>query len=299
MHVVDAGKAVERLIGRRRHAQRGIARQHAEAVAMPVDREIGRAAQRLHRREAAPVQRHHRAGAAFGRDQVGMAAHRVGLVGDVERHHDAASGAILMRAHARHHGADALADRRHHGIGADLVVLDEVEPGGAKLADEFAGLLGAHADIRLDDGAEQRAAVHVGERARARDALTRHRERAPVVRRQRQRHQLEAGRLAEIVEVARDRRGERRQIGADIADRERHRDAARADTARRAPAAPATRWAGSASRPARAPRSCRRVARLRARRSSVSPGTRRKVPLDCSPASTSATRAGSSGVSSR
>ena len=90
-----------------------------------------------------------------------------------------------MRAHARHHGADALADRRDLGIGADLVVLDEVEPGGAQLADQRAGLARAHADIRLDDGAEQRTAVHAGERARSGDALARHRESFAIVGRQR------------------------------------------------------------------------------------------------------------------
>jgi hypothetical protein len=41
------------------------------------------------------------------------------------------------------------------------------------------------------------------------------------------------------------------------------------------------------------------LARLRWRSASVSPATRTKVPLLCSPASTSATSAGSSGVSSR
>ena len=39
--------------------------------------------------------------------------------------------------------------------------------------------------------------------------------------------------------------------------------------------------------------------RARSRRASVSPSTRTKVPLDCSPAITSATAAGSSGVSTR
>ena len=78
-----------------------------------------------------------------------------------------------------------------------------------------------------------------------------------VVRRQRQRHQLEAGRLAEIVEVARNRRGERREVGADIADRERHRDQRAAIRSARALAAPAMRCAGSAPRPVQAPRSAR------------------------------------------
>jgi hypothetical protein len=41
------------------------------------------------------------------------------------------------------------------------------------------------------------------------------------------------------------------------------------------------------------------LARLRARSASDSLATRTNVPLDCSPAMTSATRAGSSGVSIR
>ena len=63
-----------------------------------------------------------------------MATHRVGLVGDIERYQDAASGTILMRAHARHHGTDTLADRGPDGVRVDLIVLDEIESGGAQLA---------------------------------------------------------------------------------------------------------------------------------------------------------------------
>ena len=74
------------------------------------------------------------AAAAFALDQVGVAAHRVDVVGDVERHHHAPAACGPGSARTR-----AITARTRSpsgacaGIGADLVVLDEVDAGVAEL----------------------------------------------------------------------------------------------------------------------------------------------------------------------
>ena len=58
-----------------------------------------------------------------------------------------------------HDGADALVERADRAVRLQLVVLDEIDAGRAELGDERRRLLGVEADARLDDGADQRAAL--------------------------------------------------------------------------------------------------------------------------------------------
>ena len=60
---------------------------------------------------------------------------------------------------AAHHRAGALVERAGRAVGLQLVVLDEVDAGVAELGDERRRRLGVEPDARLDDGADQRAAV--------------------------------------------------------------------------------------------------------------------------------------------
>ena len=81
------------------------------------------------------------------------------------------------------------------------------------------GLFGRQPDVGLDDGAYQRAMGHAGQRARAGHADARHVELGAVVGRQFQLLQPQAGHFAQVVQVAADRGGQGRQVGADVGDR--------------------------------------------------------------------------------
>ncbi|CAB3919919.1 hypothetical protein LMG3412_05243 [Achromobacter deleyi] len=218
VHVVHAGQAPERLVGLEADAQQGVARQRAIAVAMPVQRQGRTAAQGLDGRIPAPVQAGHYAGAFLARDQVGVAPHGVGFVGDVEGDHDLPPGALAVRAHDGHDGGHALRQRGVRGVGAHFVVLDEVHAGRAQLGNQVRGLLGRQADVGLDDGADQRALGYAGQLARAGNARQRHVELGAVVGRQFQLLQPQPGQLAQVVQIAADGGGQGRQVGADVGD---------------------------------------------------------------------------------
>ena len=159
--------------------------------------------------------RHH-AGAALARHEVGVAAHRVGLVGDVEGHHHTLAGPVLVPAHGGHHGGDAGREGRMGRIGADLVVLDEIEAGRAERADERGGLLRRQADIRLDDGADQRPlATPVSLRVPA-TPWRGSREPAPVVAGQRTTRASGRSSSPRSKRLPATVDGQRREIGADI-----------------------------------------------------------------------------------
>ena len=151
-----------------------------------------------------------------------MAAHGVGLVGDVEGHHDQLAGFVLVGAHAAHHGFDAVGQRCVNRVGADLVVLDEVHPGGAQAACQVAGLFGRQTHVGFDDGADQRAPLHTRQRAGAADAVAGHVELRAVGAGQFHRLQAQAGDLAQVVQIARHRGGQRGQVGADVVARKAH-----------------------------------------------------------------------------
>ena len=225
MHVVHPGQPPQRLVGVEADAQAGVARQGAEAVAMPVQRQPAVPAQRLHGGEAAPVQADHHAASAFALHQIGVAAHGVRLVADVEGDHDVLAGAVLVAAHPVHHRRHALGQRGVDRVGADLVVLDEVEPGGAERADQLAGLLRRQAEVRLDDGADQRPALHPGQPPGAGHAVPRRVEALAVRGGQADGVEPQAGDLAQVEQVAGHRRGQRRQVGADVAGGEGDGDA--------------------------------------------------------------------------
>jgi len=96
--------------------------------------------------------------------------------------------------------------------------------------------------------------------------------------------QAQARDLAELEEVARDRRQDVRQVVADIGD-------GKGDVDERGGEARASAVAIVSTRSTRA--------RERRASSSVSPGRATKVPLDCSPAMVSATFSGAMPVSTR
>ncbi len=161
-----------------------------------------------------------------------MALHGVGLVADVEGHHHLLAGALRMVAHHRHHGRHALGQRRMQRIGRDLVVLDEVHARGAQPRHQLGGLRGREADVGLDDGAHQRARFHAGGATGAGHAVARPLELRAVGRGQLQRFEPQPRDLAEVVEIARDRGRQRRQVGADVGD-------GKGDVDQRAPPRPA------------------------------------------------------------
>ena len=97
------------------------------------------------------------------------APHLVELAGEVEGVHRLLAGPVGMIVDDAHHGSYALVERAVRAVRLQLVVLDEVDPGLAEVLDHGGGRLGVEADARLDDGADQRPAVNVGEPARALD----------------------------------------------------------------------------------------------------------------------------------
>ena len=208
---------------------------------------------------------------------------------------------VPMRAHRGHHGADALGQRRVLGVGAALVVLDEVDAGRAQLRRPARRSRSAlRPTLGLMIVPTSGPPAHAGRAARAGDAVARALEAA----RGRRRGSSSASSRRPVVSPRSYRlpatvAASVGRLAPMLASGKRHVDARAPPRARRCAGAAARRWAGSARPAARARRSRSTVARLRARSASVSPATRTKVPLLCSPASTSATRAGSSGVSIR
>lgn len=59
-----------------------------------------------------------------------------------------------------HDRSEALVEGRVDRIGGELVILDEVDAAGQQLVHQRRGLLGAEPDAGLDDGADERAAMH-------------------------------------------------------------------------------------------------------------------------------------------
>ena len=148
-----------------------------------------------------------------------MPQHRLGVVGDIERYHRLAPGAVGMAVDHRHHRAHPLGQRRVGRVAVDLVVLDEVDAGGAERIDQLGGLLRRQPDARLDDGADQRPAMHAGHVARAGGAKRGAWELRRVIRRQIQIEHAQAGDVAKLEQIAGDGGHQVGQVGADIGDR--------------------------------------------------------------------------------
>src|SRR3712207_6307599 len=96
MHVINAGKAPERLVSLKADTERGMARERAIAITVAMDHQIAAAPQGLDAGESAPVQTCHDAGPSLSRHQIRMPSHGIRLVGDVEGDHDVLAGSILV-----------------------------------------------------------------------------------------------------------------------------------------------------------------------------------------------------------
>ncbi len=94
--VVDAGEAPELLEGYERHARGGAAAQHAPAVSVAVDDDLGVLAADLHGREADGVHADHGASTFVCFDVDEAFEHLVEVAGDVGGVHDAFAGAVRV-----------------------------------------------------------------------------------------------------------------------------------------------------------------------------------------------------------
>ena len=173
---------------------------------MGVDRQRGVAGEGEQAGEADAGEARHHAGAAEGEHEVVAAAHLVDLAGEVEGEHQLAAGAVGGAVDLAHHRAGALLERAGRAVALQLVVLDEVEPGGGELGDQRGGRLGVEADRRLDDGADQRPALDAGERAGAGNAELRAGVGGGEGLGQAQVEEAQAGELLELEEIAGDGR---------------------------------------------------------------------------------------------
>jgi hypothetical protein len=174
--------------------------------------------------EADRVDARHHAGAAGAQHRVVPAQHVVDAAGDVDRVHRHAAEAVGMLVQHRRHGLEPGVEGRVRRVGDQLVVLEEVDAGGAEIVYQRRRLRGGEADARLDDRADQRPARDAGEPPRAVDAELRVGEGRGVRLRQVEVEQAQAGDLAELEQVARDRGVKAGQVGPDVVDRKRDLD---------------------------------------------------------------------------
>lgn len=180
-------------------------RDKAPTVAMTVQGQIGRTPKRLDCGKTTPVEVGHHAGAAFACDQIGMAAHGVRFVGDVEGDHDAPPEPVLGALDGSHDGRNAFSQRGMDRIGGNLVVLDEIDACIAEPPDQLRRIFRGQSHIRLDDRTDHRSFGNARQPARAGNPLFRQGVQAAPGRRQSYVLQAKACDLAEIVEIAGDR----------------------------------------------------------------------------------------------
>ena len=90
-----------------------------------------------------------------------MAAHGIGFIGNVKGNHHVAPGAVAIGAYPFHDGRDAVRDRGGCRIGADFIILDEINPGLAQLFDQIGNVMGTHADIGFNDRAKERPVMNL------------------------------------------------------------------------------------------------------------------------------------------
>ena len=218
MHVVGAGQPPQLLPGGVVPAQGGRAIQVAPACAMRVDRQLRVTAQLVQPHQPDRVQAGHHAGAARGQHDVVAAAHLVEVAGQVEGHHRLAAAAIGGAVHDGHHPLHPLLEGAVRAVGLELVVLDEVDAAVDQRRDLLGGLLGVQAHAGLDDGADQRAARHAGQPARARHAEGRPGVRGHEGRRQLQVEDPQARDRAQLEQVAGDRGHQHRQRRPEVLD---------------------------------------------------------------------------------
>src|SRR5262249_5324542 len=94
MELVDASEAPEFLIGGKFDAEKGMAVEHAEAVAVAVDGQSALVRDLLDAGEADRIDTDHDGGAAGALYEIVIAKHRVDFVGDVEGVHHLFAGAL-------------------------------------------------------------------------------------------------------------------------------------------------------------------------------------------------------------
>ena len=190
---------------------------------------------------------------------------------------------------------DPLGERRIGRAHQLLVVLDEVDAGVDEFAHQLRRLVGRKAERRLDDGADDRAAAHAGQPARAFHAVLRAGMRAGEGRRQFQPDDADAATARDGIGPADADRHQRREICADGLDRKADLGIRRGCRAARGGVR--LREGRDGQRLEIGRQSTR--AATRAFSSAVSPGTGTNVPVDWSLAIFSAIGAGSPAVSIR
>ncbi len=218
----------------------------------------------------------------------------IDVVGDVEGVHGLHARAVGVPLEHRHHGAHALGERRRRPVALQLVVLDEVDARGRELADHLGELLAATA--RCSASRSCRSSHRSGRDMRRRVPSTPNAGpgyRSANAGGQVEVDELDRRQLLDLEEVAghgRQQVGQRRaevdereaqpQAGAPAVRRGRRPIRAAADAPVSGSSSMVSTWAAN-----------------RARTSSDSRATRTNVPVDCSPASTSAACSSGSEVS--
>ena len=135
-------------------------------------------------------------------DQIGVAFHGIGFVGNVESKHYMLAAALFMSADHFHDSGNALMQRRVGRVSADFIVLDEIYSGIAQGSHQLYHVVSTQAHAGFDDGANHGVADTAGPGAGAVDTNSRHLELAAIGSRQLQRFQPQARYLAQIKQVA-------------------------------------------------------------------------------------------------
>ena len=222
MQVIYPGQAAKLLISRVSDAQQRMACHRAEVVAVAMDRQLAALAQVRERGKADVVDAHHDAGARVLFHQIVAAQHVIDIAADIECVHRLLAGLIRYALDLGHDCRDALGERRIGRIGVELIVFDEVEAGQCEVAHQLAKLLCGQADAGLDDRADQRTPIDLGELTRAFDSEAGARIALGKGLRKLQIEQADPGQLLELIEVSGDGREQIRNRGSEVVQRERN-----------------------------------------------------------------------------
>ena len=105
--------------------------------------------------------------------QIMTAFHLIKLASEIERIHHLFARSLGLAVDHGHGQRDAIIERAGGSICLQLIILDEVNAGLAKLRHDVCSVLGAESDRGFDDGADQRSLQHASKRARSRDTKCR------------------------------------------------------------------------------------------------------------------------------
>ena len=153
-----------------------------------------------------------------------MPLHRVEFVAHVEGIHHLLASAVGVGVDDAHDGIHTFVEGRVRWIRHQLIVLDEINSGFAKNFHQVRRLLRRHADARLDDRADERAALDLRQLATTAHPKLRP---AKVLReglRQFHVHQLQPSERRDLVKISLNGRDERGQVVAHVFQRPRHDD---------------------------------------------------------------------------